>query len=75
MAALVNLCADKVQCVTSHVLSINPDRTESASEIPSLRKTVMKYNLEECFIINVQMKVIDLEFLILSIWLNSPMLS
>jgi hypothetical protein len=35
----------------------------------------MKYNLEEYFGIKVQMKVIDLKFLILSIWLDSPMLS
>jgi hypothetical protein len=43
--------------------------------MPSLRKSVIKYNLEEYFEIDVQMKVIDLEFLILSILLNSPMLS
>jgi hypothetical protein len=35
----------------------------------------MKYNLEEYFGIDVQMEVIDLEFLILSIRLDSPMLS
>jgi hypothetical protein len=39
------------------------------------RKIIIKYNLEEYFGINVQMKVIDLEFLILSIQLDSPMLS
>jgi hypothetical protein len=43
--------------------------------IPSSRKTVIKYNLKEYFGIDVQMKIIDLEFLILSVWLNSPMLS
>jgi hypothetical protein len=37
-------------------------------------KTIIKYNLEKYFGINVQIKVIDLEFLILSIWLDSPML-
>jgi hypothetical protein len=35
----------------------------------------MKYNLEEYFGIDVQMKVIDLEFFILFIQLDSPMLS
>jgi hypothetical protein len=40
-----------------------------------LRKIVIKYNLEEYFGIDVQMKVIDLEFFILSIQLDSPMLS
>jgi hypothetical protein len=40
-----------------------------------LKKIVIKYNLEEYFGINVQMKVIDLENLILSIKLESPMLS
>jgi hypothetical protein len=35
-----------------------------------LRKIVIKYNLEEYFGIDVQMKVIDLEFLILSIRLR-----
>jgi hypothetical protein len=54
---------------------INPKRTKSASEIPRLRETVIKYNLEDYFGIDVQMKVIDLEFLILSIRLDSPMLS
>jgi hypothetical protein len=57
------------------LLWVNPSRTESAYEISSLRKIVIKYNLEENFGINIQMKVIDLEFLILSIWLDSPMLS
>jgi hypothetical protein len=33
------------------------------------------YNLEEYFGIDVQMKVVDLESFILSIWLDSPMLS
>jgi hypothetical protein len=42
---------------------------------PGSRKTVIKYNLEEYFGIDVQMKVIDLEFLILSIQLESPMVS
>jgi hypothetical protein len=42
---------------------------------PNLRKTVIKYNLEEYSGINVQMKVIGLEFFILSTQLNSPMLS
>jgi hypothetical protein len=36
--------------------------TESASEIPNLRKIVIKYNLEKYFGIDVQMKVIVLEF-------------
>jgi hypothetical protein len=54
---------------------INPQRTESAFEIPSSRKTVTEYNLEEYFGIDVQMKVIDLEFLILSIRLYSSLLS
>jgi hypothetical protein len=49
---------------------INPQRTKSASKIPSFRKTVIKYNLEEYFGINVQMKVIDLDFFTLSIWLD-----
>jgi hypothetical protein len=40
----------------------NSYRPESAYEIMSLRKIVIKYNLEEYFGINVQMKVIDLEF-------------
>jgi hypothetical protein len=44
-------------------------------ERTSLKKTVIKYNLEEYFGIDVQMKVIDLEFFILSIQLDSPMLS
>jgi hypothetical protein len=44
-------------------------------EIPSSRKTIIKYNLEEYFGIDVQMKVIDLEFFIISIRLDSPMLS
>jgi hypothetical protein len=35
----------------------------------------MKYNLEEYFGIDVQMQVIDLEFLIPSMRLDSPMLS
>jgi hypothetical protein len=39
------------------------------------KKIVIKYNLEEYFGINVQMKVIDLEVLNLSIWLDSPTLS
>jgi hypothetical protein len=43
--------------------------------ISKLKKNVINYNLEENFGIDVQMKVIDLEFLILFIWLASPMLS
>jgi hypothetical protein len=46
---------------------INPLRTENAYKIPNLRTIVIKYNLEEYFRINVQMKVIDLEFFILFI--------
>jgi hypothetical protein len=42
---------------------------------PQFEKIILKYNLEEYFGIDVQMKVIDLEFLILSIQLDSPMLS
>jgi hypothetical protein len=38
------------------------------------KKTDIKYNLEEYFGIIVQMKVIDLEFFILSMQLDSPML-
>jgi hypothetical protein len=38
-----------------------------------LRNTIIKYYLEEYFGIDVQMKVTDLEFWILSIWLDSPM--
>ena len=38
---------------------LNPYRTKSTFEIPSLKKN--SKNLEECFGINVQMKVIDLE--------------
>jgi hypothetical protein len=53
----------------------NPEKIESAFEIPNLKKTIIKYNLEEYFRIDVQMKVIGLEFLILSILLDSPMLS
>jgi hypothetical protein len=49
------------------VVLFNPSRTESVSEIPILRKTIIKYNLEKYFEIDVQIKVIDLEFLILSI--------
>jgi hypothetical protein len=48
-------------------LVINPQKTKSASKIPNLRKTIIKYNLEEYFGIDAQMKVIDLEILILSI--------
>jgi hypothetical protein len=33
--------------------------TPNASEIPNFRKTVIKYNLEEYFGIDVQMKVIE----------------
>jgi hypothetical protein len=40
-----------------------------------MRKTIIKYNLKEYFGIDEQMKVIDLEFLILSIRLDSPMLA
>jgi hypothetical protein len=40
-----------------------------------MRKIVIEYNLEEYFGIDEQMKVIDLEFFILSIWLDSPMLA
>jgi hypothetical protein len=40
-----------------------------------LRKIAIKYNLEEYFGIDIQMKVIDLEFLIPSMRLDSPMLS
>jgi hypothetical protein len=57
-----------------YVIGLNPRRIESAFEIPSLRKTDIKYNLDEYFGIDVQMKVIDLEFLILSIQLDSPLL-
>jgi hypothetical protein len=45
------------------------------NEIHNLRKIVIKYYLEEYFEIDVQIKVIDVEFLIQSIWLDSPMLS
>jgi hypothetical protein len=40
-----------------------------------LRKIVIEYNLEEYFGINVQIKVIHSDFFILSIQLDSPMLS
>jgi hypothetical protein len=53
---------------------LTPKEIESASKIPNLKKTVIKYNLEEYFGIDIQMKVIDLEILILSIQLDSPML-
>jgi hypothetical protein len=56
-------------------MKINPYRTKRAYEISTFRKIVIKYNLEEYFGIDVQMKVIDLEFFILSIQLDSPMLS
>jgi hypothetical protein len=42
---------------------------------PVWEKIVIKYNLEEYFGINEQMKVIDLELFILSIYLDSPMLA
>jgi hypothetical protein len=35
----------------------------------------MKYYLEEYFGIDAQMKVIDLKFLILSVWVDSPIQS
>jgi hypothetical protein len=41
----------------------------------SLEKTVIKYNFEEYFGIDVQMKVVDLEFLIVSIWLDSAIMN
>jgi hypothetical protein len=44
-------------------------------EIHNMRKIVIKYYLEECFEIDLQMEVIDLEFLVLSVWLDLPMLS
>ena len=56
-------------------LNINkPPQTKSAFGIPSFRKIVIRYNLEEYFGINIEMKVIDFEFLILSIQLNSSLL-
>jgi hypothetical protein len=44
------------------ILYLNPKSTESASELDKLRKTIVKYYLEEYFGIDVQTKVIDLEF-------------
>jgi hypothetical protein len=54
---------------------LNPKRTNSASKIPYFFKSIVKYNLMEYFGIDAQMKVVDHGFFILSIWLDSPMLS
>jgi hypothetical protein len=71
---------DNFSCMSTiydckQVTRFNPYRTKSAYGIPSLRKIVIKYKLEEHFGIDVQMKVIDLEFFILFIQLDLPMLS
>jgi hypothetical protein len=55
-------------CITSviqklHVQSKMTLRPESASEFDNLRKIILKYYLEEYFGIDVQMKVIEHEFL------------
>jgi hypothetical protein len=50
-------------------------RPESASEFDYLRRIIIKYYLKEYFGIDVQMKVIDYEFWILSLHFDSPMLS
>jgi hypothetical protein len=44
---------------------------EYAYGFDNLRKTTIKCYLEEYFGIEVQIKVIDLEFQIISIWLDS----
>jgi hypothetical protein len=54
---------------------MNPSRTECASEFDNLKQTVIKYYLEEYFGIDVQIKVLDFEFWILPIWLDSPTFS
>jgi hypothetical protein len=46
---------------------------ESASKIYNLRKTFIKYYLEECFEIDVPIKVIDYEFFFYFTQLYSPM--
>jgi hypothetical protein len=46
-------------------LWVNSYSLENASEFDHLRKTIIKYYLEEHFGIYVQMKVIDLQFWIL----------
>jgi hypothetical protein len=48
-----------------HGVEVNPKKAESAYEIPNLSKIVIKYNLEDYFGIDVQMKAIDLEIFIL----------
>jgi hypothetical protein len=57
--------------LVEYKIVLNPSKIKDAYEIPSLKKTVIKCNIEEYFGIDVQMKVIDLEFLILSIRLDS----
>jgi hypothetical protein len=51
------------------------ESVKSAFEIFNLKKTIIKYYLEEYFGIDLQMNVRVLELLVLSLWLNSPMLS
>jgi hypothetical protein len=46
-------------CIQKNQLMVN---TKSAFEFDNLRKTIIKYYLEKCFGIDVQLKVIDLKF-------------
>jgi hypothetical protein len=59
----------------THINPLTPKGPRVLLRSPISKKIIIKYNLEEYFGINVQIKVIDLEFFILSIQLDSPMLS
>jgi len=56
-------------------IELSPKCSKCSLEIDDLRKIIIKFYLEEYLGIDIQIKVVDFEFQIPSVWLDSPMLS